>query len=341
MNNTIPCLSNESLLDQTKSLVQQERRITIQILLHLEEISRRRLYAPLGYSSLFDYCIGELRYSEGAAGRRINATRLMTEIPEVKTSIAEGKLSVSTASQVQSFLRAQTSVQMSVENKKELLNSVAGKSRRECEKILSALAPEAPQPDRERVLTPTLTEIRFVADDKLMKKLERIKELVLKNPGYAELFDTMATLVLHHIDPLEKKVRPRSQEVESAPAPADTPSSISSPSLTSPSTSTPPASTASPDDSATEKRRINPSRYVSVFVKREIWRRDGSQCTYVDPVSGRRCSHRRHLELDHIIDWALGGSNEADNLRLRCRTHNLFHAFQTYGSKKMSQYLRR
>jgi len=46
-------LGNSELLEQTHSLVKEERRIGIQILHRLKEISRRRIYLELGYSSLF------------------------------------------------------------------------------------------------------------------------------------------------------------------------------------------------------------------------------------------------------------------------------------------------
>ncbi len=63
-------LSNQELLSQTKFLVQKERNIHIQILHHLKEIDSRKLYFEQGFSSLFDYAVKELGYSEGAAYRR-------------------------------------------------------------------------------------------------------------------------------------------------------------------------------------------------------------------------------------------------------------------------------
>ena len=39
------------------------------VLHHLREVERRFLFAELGYSSLFEYCISELKYSAGSAQR--------------------------------------------------------------------------------------------------------------------------------------------------------------------------------------------------------------------------------------------------------------------------------
>ena len=70
--------------------------------------------------------------------------------------------------------------------------------------------------------------------------------------------------------------------------------------------------------------RARRSRYIPVPVRREVWRRDGGCCSYVDPHSGRRCGSRFLLELDHIIPYALGGSAEPGNLRLHCAAHHRF-----------------
>ena len=74
--------------------------------------------------------------------------------------------------------------------------------------------------------------------------------------------------------------------------------------------------------SAQPPRRARRSRYIPAPVRREVWRRDGGCCSYVDPHSGRRCGSRFLLELDHIVPFALGGSAEPGNLRVRCAAHH-------------------
>jgi hypothetical protein len=66
-------------------------------------------------------------------------------------------------------------------------------------------------------------------------------------------------------------------------------------------------------------------------VRREVFARDGEQCTFVDPT-GNRCPARALLELDHVQPWSLGGSNDASNLRVTCRAHNNFSAEQKLGT---------
>lgn len=47
----MPHISNEKLIEKTKTLVQEERRITLELIECLEVISSRMLYAELGYGS--------------------------------------------------------------------------------------------------------------------------------------------------------------------------------------------------------------------------------------------------------------------------------------------------
>jgi hypothetical protein len=61
-------LSDRELLARVKALVSRERATTLEILLHLIEVERRRLHLGLGYPSLFEYCTRHLGYSSTAAG---------------------------------------------------------------------------------------------------------------------------------------------------------------------------------------------------------------------------------------------------------------------------------
>lgn len=73
------------------------------------------------------------------------------------------------------------------------------------------------------------------------------------------------------------------------------------------------------------------SRHIPVAIKRAVRERDSGRCTYVDPESGRACQARFALQFDHIVPFAQGGETSVENLRLRCRAHNQWHAMQTYG----------
>lgn len=51
----------------------------------------------------------------------------------------------------------------------------------------------------------------------------------------------------------------------------------------------------------------------------EIWERDNFTCL--------KCNSRRHLNIDHIIPWELGGTHDKDNLQTLCRTCNTLKGY--------------
>ena len=64
---TIAVLPDQVLLEQTRMLARHEQALQLSVLDHLREIDARRLYLRRGYSSLFDYTVRELHYTEAAA----------------------------------------------------------------------------------------------------------------------------------------------------------------------------------------------------------------------------------------------------------------------------------
>ena len=69
-------LGDQQLLEQTRRLAANQRCLEVHILDHLDEIDRRGLALRRGFSSLFDYAVRELRFTDAAAQRRIQAMRL-------------------------------------------------------------------------------------------------------------------------------------------------------------------------------------------------------------------------------------------------------------------------
>ncbi|MEZ4220178.1 MAG: hypothetical protein R3B13_04550 [Polyangiaceae bacterium] len=62
------------------------------LLAHLAEVDSRRLYRERACSSLYAYCVYELRMSEDAAQRRVQAARLVRKFPELLDVVAAGEL---------------------------------------------------------------------------------------------------------------------------------------------------------------------------------------------------------------------------------------------------------
>ena len=130
-------ISDAVLLEATDQLVAQERELLISVLEHLREIERRRLFCDLGYKSLFEYAVKRLKYSEDQAGRRIAAMRLLKELPEIEEKIEDGSLTLTNIGLAQSLFRQEAKSQpFTLEQKSELLENLANKSKREAEQIV-------------------------------------------------------------------------------------------------------------------------------------------------------------------------------------------------------------
>ena len=99
--------SNTELWNQTKIVAQNEKAATLILLDYLAEVELRRLFAERAYSSLFEFVVRELGYSESQASERISAMRLIREVVEVKDLIQTGDLTLTTASQIQRFLKTE------------------------------------------------------------------------------------------------------------------------------------------------------------------------------------------------------------------------------------------
>ena len=94
-------LPDQVLLAHTRSLVLHEQALQLAVLDHLREIQARHLHLRLGFSSLFDYAVRELGYSEGAAWRRVKAMRLCAETAGTRERLQDGSLTLSAAAQLQ------------------------------------------------------------------------------------------------------------------------------------------------------------------------------------------------------------------------------------------------
>ena len=94
-------LGDQQLLDQIKRLAANQRSLEVHILDHLDEIDRRGLALLRGFSSLFDYAVRELRFTDAAAQRRIQAMRLCRRHGWVRASLQSGELSMTSAAQLE------------------------------------------------------------------------------------------------------------------------------------------------------------------------------------------------------------------------------------------------
>ena len=146
-----------------------EKKLTSEILEKLQQMEDLKGYLNLGYSSLFDYLVRGLNYSESIAYQRQACVRLARELPEVKEKLDQGALTVSTVAAAFKHIRKQ-----STEGKREVLSTLENKSAREVKKILTPVA--APIEIKKTVYQDKV-HLRLELSHELNAKLEKLKAL--------------------------------------------------------------------------------------------------------------------------------------------------------------------
>ena len=364
MNINLKTLSNDQLLLQTKNLVQKERQINIQVLQHLQEIQSRKLYLKRGFSSLFEYAVKELGYSESSAYRRIKAMKLCKELPETKLKMAKGELNLCTASKLQTVfekqekqiknkaLRQQSTITQTLlsKNKKNQLNQNLTKndapiihseksnyhelpiSKAQKRAVIQQVQGKSNK-EAEKILSNTFPEVcsekervRNINNDKVEIKV------ILDKDSQKKLEDLKK--LLSHKNPNMSYGELFSLLAELGLNKYDPNRKINKQSKIVSKKPAPPQSKKILAEKAEQKLNSNQkypkhTRYISSVVRHHVWMRDQGQCTYICPKTKRRCSSNHLLQIDHIKPFSLGGTHEPDNLRLLCANHNQF-AFSKY-----------
>ena len=85
-------LSDAELLTATRRHVGRSNQLLASLLAHLAEVEARGIHRTRACSSLYTYCVYELRFSEDEAFRRVSAARLVRRFPVLLDAIAAGEL---------------------------------------------------------------------------------------------------------------------------------------------------------------------------------------------------------------------------------------------------------
>src|SRR6187399_412831 len=140
---SMPTLSDRELLARMPTLVRAERAASAEVIRHLMEIDRRRLYLGEACSSLFAYCRKRLGYSEDGALKRMRVARLALVVPAALDELRSGRIHLTGLFVLSRYVTP--------ENADELLGEARGKSRGELQRLL---ARRFPRPDVAERLAP-------------------------------------------------------------------------------------------------------------------------------------------------------------------------------------------
>lgn len=139
-------VTNQEIDTQMQILVKSERKITREILELIQRAEHQRLPLERGFKDTYDWLIRGHGYSASAANRRIQASRLLSEIPEAAAKVESGQLNLTLLWQAQKVIRAQrktTGQKVSRHEKMAALAKIEGKTSEVAERELHSMFPEA------------------------------------------------------------------------------------------------------------------------------------------------------------------------------------------------------
>ncbi|WP_242372225.1 HNH endonuclease [Anaeromyxobacter sp. SG26] len=367
-------LESNVLALRLRELAGEERKVQVDFLLHLDEFDRRRAFVEVGHASLWAYCLEALHLREGAAGRRIQAMRVLRRFPILEAPLRDGRLCLSTVALLGQVLTE--------ENVDDLLARAAFRTRAEVEHLvvsvqartapragvrkLAERAPAAasaalplPASDAgaeaapvaspaEPTVGPDPTAGSLPAPPPTVAQPKRRAETLAVSETHWSLRVTLDRACKEDLETLRSLL---SHKVPDGDLAAVLHEAIrcaiqkhgKRKGAVAPERKTKGAKQAGTTKAAATKKTAGkpPAARTTIpaIVRRAVWTRDGGRCAWVGP-DGCRCNSRWKLELDHIQPAALGGPPTVENLRLACRAHNLLHAESTFGREHMDRFRR-
>lgn len=280
-------MSDQTLWANVKTAAAEERAALTKVLHHLLEIETRKLYLARGFSSLYAMCTEYVGYSNYEAHVRIQAMRLMREIPVIEEKIEAGELSLTVAASAQAAFRREKKKRTVAKSEKlALIEDLCGLSTREADFKIAEAFPGELEPEKTKAISDDQIRIEFNANREQLEKFKRLKNHFAHTNYEGRwdlLFEKLADLALAKID----------AEFLCAPK-------------------------------VTEKPQSPGSRHIPKSATQRIWHERSEGCAFVDPVTKRRCGETHGLQRDHIIEFARGGNHDAENLRWLCGAHNRY-----------------
>jgi len=348
-------LDSAALSRRLSELAGHEREVQVEFLLHLEEYDRRRAFLEEGYDSLWAYCQRALLLREGPASLRINAMRVLRRFPAVSEMLRDGRLCLTTVRLLEPLLTDDSAP--------DLLARAAGKSKADVERLIVSIQPRAIPKEGVRKLADRSGAATAAALPLAARPVElaattdappepvaippapaTVKRATLRavaedtfsltvtvDTAFKAELDELKALLSHKIPSgnvgavLREAVRCAIEKHGKRKGAVEPARKVSTKGRAAPHSTTEGGKARAP---------------IPAEVKRQVYKRDEARCAYVAP-DGRRCGSKWRLELHHIVEAALGGPSTVDNLSLRCRAHNVFHAEATFGRARMEQFRRR
>lgn len=259
------------------------RKSESSLITRLQEVEKYKVFQSLGYTSLFQYCVKELKLSESHCYQLIGIARKSQAVPELKVAVETGEISLSNARRIVSVITP--------ENKNEWLDKAKNLPQRKLELELIRENPKEITKETIKPIANDRLELKVLITSDLESNLRKVQDLLSqKEKRPVTIEEAIQAIVQEYLkkkDPVQKAERANLRYVELCPGTVEN-----------------------------SKRRPIPAA-----IKHQVVLRDQNQCSFKMP-DGQRCDLKRWTHLHHIKPVSKGGLNEVNNLQTLCFYHH-------------------
>ena len=272
-------LTDAELLALMHRVYRRSREDNAELVRILVAVRIRQLHLKKAHPSLFEFCVKVMGMSNASAQRFSVAARLAAQFPELIERIATGEIHLTNLVLLRHHLTP--------ENATQLLDLARGRTRYQVEELLASVAPRADAPSRMRKLpmprsaqsvapltrpieplAPARYRVQFNADRETYDDVLQVRDFMRHSNPSGDLdviFKFCARAGLERLEARQRGLLRHERGRRQRERPRDAPR----------------------------------TRHVPRAIRRAVFARDGSQCTFHDE-DGNRCSAKTLLELDHI-----------------------------------------
>jgi hypothetical protein len=296
-------IHNEAISCAQRYLVAEAELLEVII-----EIDKERIYEEFGLTHLTPYCVKHLGLSEDVAANFVRVARKSQQVPELKTAIEDGRLSVTKAKAIASVITA--------ENHKVWIDKAQCLSKDKLEKDVAQTSPQSRKPEKAKVSGPNTVRVEFELTEEEMRLFRRVQDLVSqklkKSATLAETQNELVKLYLEQRDPVKKAERAGKRSSAKKSQTAEKQESAE-------------RQVPGPFDGAIAEHGQG-REALKAKVVHAANLRDKGLCQAVQP-DGSICGQSRWVHFHHIQPVANGGENTAENLVTLCSSHHrLWHS---------------
>jgi len=267
-----------------------------------QESDFTKFYLELGYSSLFEYLNLGQGISAATVSNLITVARKSVKIPEMMEAIASGEVGLAKLRKVSSVITS--------ENKSEWIEKSKKLSCRELEKEVAKVSTYKPRRDFWQRINADYLRLSIDTTEDFKALAERAQDVYSKkcqsNKTLTEVFEWALKEALTKHDQVMKAERAEAKKKSVTAKAAPT------------SKSDPTGQSVTRDSGPTDNKR----KHIPQPILNQVVLRDKGRCSF--QKHGRRCHHRRFLDIHHIKPVKDGGQNTVENLTTLCETHHIY-----------------